>query len=269
MSMHDIIVHVDEPGPSQGRLGVANAIARNFGARLTALFAQSCVNHYDVTACFPYDHVVSSSRDVQSLFEREWGDDGRWLELLHGEPNFLLQEIAFCARYSNLIILGQPGEGRSMPDTLVERVILHSGTPVLVVPSHGRFDHVGGHIIIGWNASRECARAVHDALPLLRRASTVTLAVMNSAIRPDGRRSSQDLPPVGVLDHLAANGVEARLEHLRGEKVGVMDLLLSRAADIGADLLVMGASTHGPFSSFGPGFRHVLGHMTLPVLFSH
>lgn len=58
-------------------------------------------------------------------------------------------------------------------------------------------------------------------------------------------------------------------EQLFGEEVGVMDLLLSRAADVGADLLVMGASTHAPFSSLGSGFRHVLRHMTLPVLFSH
>ncbi|WP_096704834.1 universal stress protein [Magnetospirillum sp. 15-1] len=267
--MWDIIVHVDEPGPSEARLAVAGTIAGHFDARLTALFARSSINYFDVTACFPGDYVLSSSNDARALFERKYGDHGRWMELLHGEPNFLLQEIAFCARYSNLIVLGQPGEGLHMPDTLVERVILHSGTPVMVVPSHGRFESVGEHIIVGWNASRECARAVHDALPLLRRAASVTLAVMNSAIRPDGRRSSDDLPAVGVLDHLAANGVEARLEHLRGEEVGVMDLLLSRAADIGADLLVMGASTHGPFSSFGPGFRHVLGHMTLPVLFSH
>ncbi|EME68148.1 universal stress protein UspA-like nucleotide-binding protein [Paramagnetospirillum caucaseum] len=266
--MQDIIVHLDEPASSEARLAVAKAVAGKFGARLSALFARSSSNYFDVTAGFPGDHVLAASRQARALFERECGPGGRWMELLHGEPDFLMQETAFCARYSNLTVLGQPDEGRHMPENLVERVILHSGAPVLVVPHHGRFETVGAHIMVGWNASRECARAVHDALPLLRKAASVTLAVMNAAIRPDGGRS-EGLPPVAVLDHLAANGVAAGIENLVGEGVGAMDLLLSRAADVGADLLVMGASTHGPFSSFGPGFRHVLGHMTLPVLFSH
>jgi len=47
------------------------------------------------------------------------------------------------------------------------QVSLASGRPVLIVPYAGHFDHVGRRVLIAWNATREDARALSDALPLL------------------------------------------------------------------------------------------------------
>ncbi|HTH15475.1 MAG TPA: universal stress protein, partial [Magnetospirillum sp.] len=75
---------------------------------------------------------------------------------------------------------------------------------------------------------------------------------------------------LSIIDHLSAHGITVTREVLAGEDIGIMDLLLSRAFDQGADLLVMGAhgGYHLPFFK-GAGTRHILKHMTLPVLMSH
>jgi nucleotide-binding universal stress UspA family protein len=263
--MHDILVHVDEPGTSGSKIAVGRSLAGMFDSRLTGLFARSGVSQLDINDHFPSDHASGLSNQARAAFEQECGGQARWVELLRDEPDTLMHEVAFAARYANLAVLGQPEIGGHVPENLVDTVILRSGTPVLVVPNRGRFEKVGRHVVIGWNASRECARAIHDSLPLLQRADKVTLMVMDAP----ARRRAEVAPQVGIIDHLAANKVQATLDHLAGDGVGIMDVLLSRAADAGADLLVLGASTHGPFSSLGSGIHHVLGHMTLPVLLSH
>ena len=57
---------------------------------------------------------------------------------------------------------------------------MHSGTATLVVPVAGRFARIGENVWVAWNATRESARALHDAMPLLRRANDlgVDLVVM-------------------------------------------------------------------------------------------
>jgi nucleotide-binding universal stress UspA family protein len=70
-----------------------------------------------------------------------------------------------------------------------------------------------------------------------------------------------------IIEHLTGNGVTAGLERMRAEDIGVMDLLLSRAYDLGADLLVMGAPAGSSFGKNG-GTRYLLRHLTMPVLIS-
>jgi len=63
--------------------------------------------------------------------------------------------------------------------------------------------------------------------------------------------------------------VEAQQIHAQGIDVG--DILLSRASDLSADLIVMGAYGHRRLRElvFGGATRHLLSHMTVPVLMSH
>lgn len=256
--MKDIFLHVDESRNSRARLDLAVILAQRFGARLTALFAPGQ---------YQPGFATSSEVEFQSVL-RDAGIEGRWWRAAHGEPEFVMQDTVMCARYSNLTILGQDDGSKRVPADLVEHVIRECGRPVLVVPSAGAASTVAEHMVIAWNRSRECIRAVHDALPLLSMAKTVTVVSMRHVDAP-ARPRSDEVPPVDIMDHLAANGVAATIEHLVGEDIGKMDLLLSRVSDLGADLLVMGAHDHSIFSHLGSGTRHVLRHMTIPVLMSN
>jgi len=266
--MKDILVQLDggEAGPR--RLETAIFLAQRFGARLTGLFAQKETDAAALVARRPGARLAEAATASEEAFTAAVsaaGVTGRWLALAHGDPGFIVAELAFCARYFDLVVVGQGGSGEypQLPDDAVERVILDSGRPVLVIPRSGPAGPLATRIAVAWNASREASRALHDSLPLMARAEAVTLL----SVPRDTSPMPGELPEMDVIGHLAGHGILARFERFRAEDIGVMDLLLSRAYDLGADLLVMGAPAG---SSFGKssGVRFLLRHLTLPVVIS-
>ena len=265
--MKDILVQLDggEVGPR--RLDAAILLARRFGSRLTGLFAQKETDAAALVARRPGQRLIEAADRSRAHFEAAIaaaGLTGRWLALAHGDPGFVTTELAFCARYFDLAVIGNgSGDYPQLPEDAVERAILDSGRPILVIPRNGRIDPIGTRIAVAWNASREASRALHDALPLMAGAQAVTLL----SVPRETASMPGNLPEMDVIGHLAGHGVVARFERIRAEDIGVMDLLLSRAFDLGADLLVMGAPAG---SSFGrsSGTRFLLKHLTLPVIIS-
>jgi len=155
-----------------------------------------------------------------------------------------------------------PGELAFLPEELA----LGVGRPVLVVPRYGTFETVGQRVLIAWNGSREATRAVNDAIPILKMATKVTVLSVDPEGEPDRR-----LPGADLALHLARHGIAAEAESTQALDIGVGDVLLSRAADLGADLIVMGAYGHSRLREMmlGGATRHLLQHMTVPVLMSH
>ena len=116
-----------------------------------------------------------------------------------------------------------------------------SGRPVLAVPYAGNFPAVGERVLIAWNASREAARAVNDALPLLAQAQNVTVLAVNSR---SGIGGHGDVPAADIALHLARHGVKAEAAPTSSGDISDSQALLSYAADISADLIVAGAYGH-------------------------
>lgn len=168
------------------------------------------------------------------------------------------KDLPLHARYADLTVLGQDG-GEAVTD-----MVMTVGRPILVVPHHGHFASVGQRPLVAWNASREATRAVFDALPILRRAGLVTLMTLDA--EDDDR-----VPGADISLALARHGVRVEVVHSTVGGIDPGNALLSRAADCGADLLVMGAYGHSPLREkvLGGATRHILDHMTVPVLLSH
>ncbi len=175
------------------------------------------------------------------------------------------------ARCSDLAVLTQADP--SSPNfyatkDLVESVILHSARPTLVLPCAGRLESVGNRVLVAWNDSREAARAVSDALPMLQRASQVEVACWSedSTTKDETVRPQLDALHKWLMWH----GVSAQV---RVEPVGagIADTMLSHAADTNADLIVMGAYGHSRWTELvlGGATRGLLASMTVPVLMSH
>src|SRR5262249_44560338 len=122
---------------------------------------------------------------------------------------------------------------------------------------------VGERVLVAWAHSREATRAVHDALPLLKLAKSVTVMEVNP--EPD------HLGGADIALHLTRHGVKAEVASTTSGDINNGDAILSRAADLTADLLVMGGYGHSRLREFAFGgvTRHILEHMTLPVLMSH
>jgi nucleotide-binding universal stress UspA family protein len=174
------------------------------------------------------------------------------------------------ARYVDLTITGQVNPESPPPGaaaTLPERLALASGRPVLVIPYVGRYETVGGHALVAWNRTREAVRAIHDALPILRKAKRVTVLSIN----PEPADPRPSPPGTDVALHLARHGIAVETSYTVAKDIAVGAAILSRAADLGADLIVMGCYGHSRFRELvlGGASREILGHMTVPVLMSH
>lgn len=172
------------------------------------------------------------------------------------------------AKSVDLAILGQYGHGANGSGFRPDDVATACGRPLLVVPYVGEFATVGNHVLVAWDGTREATRALNDAIPLIEGAQSATVMTVLSREREFPRAHAHLQQVVGHLDR---HGVRARAEEtLRGD-LTISDLLLSRAADLGADMIVAGAYHHSPLREalVGGVSRGLLQHMTVPVLMSH
>jgi nucleotide-binding universal stress UspA family protein len=172
------------------------------------------------------------------------------------------------ARAADLVVVSQRDHGFAYHQLLdmPERLAIESGRPTIIVPNAGRFPELGRRVTVAWNGRREAARAVFDALPLLVRAEQVQLLWVNPEPGASG-----DLPTAEIGATLARHGVKCDADQSVAADLAIGDELLSRLADNGSDLLVMGAYGHSRLREFvfGGATRHILEHMTVPVLMSH
>ena len=263
MELKEILVFLDTTAPCVTRLELAINLARRHGARLVGLH---------VTAHHFYEpdqkDVKSGIQGLREMFDNRTGEAGIAAEWLDIDMKVVGADVAEIvnrhAHYADLVIVGQTARNpadHNVPADLPERVVLGSGCPVLVVPYASAFHTLGERTMIAWAPGREAARAVRDALPLLKGAEHVCI----TEIAPHGTEGEL------LSVHLTAHGIESRVKQILATEVGVGDTLLNQISIEGSDLLVMGAYAHSRFGApvLGEVARHILNHMTVPVLMSH
>ena len=136
-----------------------------------------------------------------------------------------------------------------------------------MVPHHTKTDKIGERITIAFDDSREASRAVFDAMDLLRNAKSVRLL----SVGPPPREGSNDaIPGAEMAATLARRGIACEVDHVTPDGRSIGDVILGRVGDMGSDLLVMGIYGHSKLREFvfGGVTRHILRHMTVPVLVS-
>ncbi|NIR58466.1 MAG: universal stress protein, partial [Gammaproteobacteria bacterium] len=135
-------------------------------------------------------------------------------------------------------------------------------------PYIGAGPTVGNYVTVAWNARREAVRAVNDALPMLERADQVDVLSVNPRVGPEDHG---EIPSADICLHLARHGVSATAQSVVANDIDVANLLMSRCADTGSDMIVMGAYGHSRLreSVLGGTTHDVLRSMTVPVLMSH
>ena len=182
----------------------------------------------------------------------------------------LADVLARQCRHVDLAIVGQPDSAQSMSQDhiLLEAAFMNSGRPALVVPYIGARDIPPRTVTIAWDGSREAARAVNDALPLLAKAKKVIVLVV-APERLTGRVGAA--PGADIATHLARHGLAVDVKTVSAAGISVGDALLAAVADEAADLLVMGGYGHSRLRELilGGTTEHLLRHMTVPVLLSH
>lgn len=280
MGWKDLLVHVDGGRAADSRIGAAIDLAQAFGAHLTSLVVmEEPVVPGFVMAQVPADawdtQMADLKRRAEALAERAGKMIGRaGLTIDNRIDRAMEAQVALVlsahARHADLAILGQadPDDPQPGGSGLVADVALGSGRPVLVIPYIGAGATLGENVVVAWDGGREAARAVNDALPMLKRARRVSVIAVNPSKRFDRHGG---LAGADISLHLARHGVTVTVQELEVRDIGVADALLSRLADECADLLVMGAYGHSRLSEtlLGGVTREILRAMTVPVLMSH
>ena len=281
MSYKDLLVVLNSEATARERVEFACALAERFSAHLVGLCplptpeAPRHLGYYDPALLDPFfaelrERMRSAAAKVRENFDHVTGLRGlsaEWREIPEGPD----ADPALHARYADLAILGQLDPDRAETELLrprPEQVALASGRPVLIVPYAGHFDYVGRRVLIAWNATREAVRAVSDAMPFLTSAELVTVLTIDPR---EGPHADGELPGADITVHLARHGVQAQIERTVSAGLPVGEALLSRAADLGVDLIVMGAYGHSRVREvlLGGATRSVLRSMTVPVVMSH
>ena len=278
MQCHDILIVIENAAAVPQRLAPAAAIATRCGARLTGFFASG----FPVTAAYGdvsgWEQLVDAYLEAQrreaaaagAAFRQALTKDKLAGDWIFRESDETGSAIAEAALY-DLVVVGQPNPDAGLTGAIglrPEEIVLSCGRPVLVVPYAGEFLDVGREILVAWNGSRESARALHDAMFLLPEAESVTLIEIDP---PAPGAAAPAASAAQVAAALTRRGIAAKAQTETAGDIGVSDLLLSRAADLGADLLVMGAYGHSRMREFvlGGVSRDIFRHMTVPVLMSH
>lgn len=277
MSYKTILVHLDSGKRIAERIAVARQLADTFEAHLTGLFALSAprIPAYALAEAGPIvveaeaRYRAEAARQVEAAFNAATANRG-WDGEFRASTRDALAAALLSARYADLVIAGQrePDDSTGIDSSFAEELVLGAGRPVLFVPYAGHFGEVGRRVLVAWNTGREAARAVTDALPLLARASTVQVVAFDPR---SGGADHGDIPGADIGLVLARHGVKVSVAQQRSEEVDVGNQILSRAADLQADLIVMGAYGHSRLRELvlGGVTRTLLETMTVPVLMSH
>lgn len=276
MAFKTILVHCDADKALVQRLAIATDLALKFRSHLVGLHVRPPFEppaYFDGSFVMDElykvyeDTTASDQKTAMAAFSAVIADAAVDSES-HVLDGLVDRIVSKRARGADLTIVGQASVDTpaSTPPDLPEVVALSSGRPVLVVPFVAVHRPIGENVLLCWNGSRESARAAADSLPLLLTAKKVTVL----SFRPNETAEEEGDAELAV-EWLGRHGVAATVseEVIGDEQVG--DLVLSRAADLDADLIVMGIYGHTRVREMvlGGVSRTLLRSMTVPVFMAH
>lgn len=276
MSCKTILVYFRGESEAEALCTAAEQIAERHDAHVIGLFVLPNIEALPVMG-FP---VPAGIKESYANVHLQWAEgakrqfdrfaknspDWEWRQIDSGGST-ISRVLADHACTADLVIVGQPAKGASFvePDMTFETALMGTGRAVLIVPQNYSGKAIGTNTVIGWNGTREAARAAFDAIELMEGSekSEATLVWLGDA---SGRDT---LPGAEMATAMARHGV--KVEAFAAPRVGgIGPALLARAKDRGADLLVMGCFGHSQIREFifGGATEHVLRHMDLPVMMS-
>jgi nucleotide-binding universal stress UspA family protein len=285
MELRDLLVVLDGLVRDDVVLGIALDLAQRHEAHVTgicplellyptnlslalggypeALALQESANRIEAEALEKASHIEAKFREQLRRNDAQ----GDW-EVATGSA---ADDIARRSRTADLLVLGQADPDHPRPPRgrhLIEDAMMKSGRPLLIVPFAGQFNAIGTNVLIGWNGTREAARAAHDALVLIEPTAKITVLTVRRGKSAD----TDEVPGADMAAHLARHGLNVSAARTAADaSISDGDALLAYASDTGADLLVVGGYGHSRARELilGGVSRELLDHMTLPVLMSH
>jgi len=281
MTHPTVLVHIDDSPECPNRLAVALQLSRTLGAHIAGAYFEDAPDIAPaVAALLPPEtferhaqNLAARQRFAENAFRGAAKNAGVASVEWRTPPGSGIDAAVAHARCADLTVLSQPDQVQldwGFEAQRLAAVLLESGRPLVVAPRFNIDPGLGRHIVVAWDGGREASRAVSDALPLLARAERVTVACLDPSATA---RGADGAARERLVAYLQRHGAKATLEadNLGGDDISVGDWLLSRMADISADLLVMGGYGHPRWRErvLGGATRALLSGMTVPVFMAH
>jgi len=255
LGAHLEFLHIPTPDPEAAAAGAPTAARGELGqaraARARSGFEEFCRAHEIMVRKVP-----SRIEQISASWAEEWN-----------QPEL---RLFTHARYRDLVVVGRPDHRDLMPNSLIQQSLLDCGRPVVIAPERQPAE-LGGTVVVGWKETSGAARALIAALPLLQQARRVVLV----SIREQDTTS-------GILGAIARllewHGVAAETHFVDDRSIAAATRLPQIAADLSADLLVVGGSGQRYWGSsqsrlredvLGGVTRTLIEHADLPVFMLH
>lgn len=280
MEFKNILIHLDHSSGCDNRLDIAFKLARQFNAKLTGLFivpdyvvpsyveAQISVDLItDVT-----EKAVARAKETLAGYQKLADDAGIKMEahVVEGQVIPILREHT---KYADLLLLGQdqPDDpDNSSYGLLADALLFEGACACMVVPHSGKLEAPGKRVLLTWNASRESARALREAMPFLTQAETVV--VLSSEPDDGDSATARGHPHAQELDRLLkSHGIEAVSSGISDPDISATNAIIGQAADMNADMIIMGAYGHARLREIilGGVTRDLLKQSPVPLFLAH
>ena len=278
--IEDILLPMTHTKGDDTALVAAISLATHFGSHLTVIEPVSLPTPFpeawwavpNLQISQMYADLREAGNKHASQLKERLGKEGisfevRTVESYLAEPSRL---VALHARYSDLCMVPIPESAAdgSVVREFFDSLLFESGRPILVVPQGRTVELPFRRAIVAWQPTREATRALHDALPLMRGASSVDIVVVDPAV---GETRHGPDPGTDVAAHLARHDLAVNVVSLPSRGDTVATVLRRHAVETGADLIVAGGFGHSRMREWvlGGTTRELLQDARIPVLFSH
>ena len=275
MAYKDILVYLDEGNSNKERINTAFALAKDNSAHLTGVTLSAIkpehlkVSNKKVLASI-CEEAAEKRVNEFALLAKEAGVEAS-TRIIHRDKAAAAQRLAQVARNFDLVILRQANpknKNHALSEEVAEQVILLSGRPVFFMP------YIGAHRIpcqktmIAWDGSPTASRAVHDALPILKKNKKVIILVVQEGKK---KTAQGELLADDLATHLKRHEVNAEVKRITSGTFDVQTVILNQIAENDIDLLVMGGYGTPSLKQkiFGGVTKSLLSSMIIPVIMSH
>ncbi|TGQ72888.1 MAG: universal stress protein [Mesorhizobium sp.] len=271
MRFKTIVAILQNEQDAERVLDCAIPLASRFESHLIGIHAEALPVPYTSATGFPDTEFLQVSADMnreraeklQAAFLRRVEDSGlsfEWRSLESFSGDSALSGIS-SVRAADLIIAAQRDTGGD-PSADVDTLVYDAGRPVLVVPHNGPLLTTFRRVLLAWNGSKEAARAAFDALPFIIEAEKTDILVIDP---PETLDESPEAAGAEIASALSRHGATVSVSVQKSGGASVDEMIQTRIAESGADLLVLGAYSHSWLRQllFGGVTRSVL--RTVPV----
>ncbi|MGH6907646.1 MAG: universal stress protein [Aestuariivirga sp.] len=279
MSYKTILVSLNETVRRPQAVQAADMLGRVLKAHVSGLYVIPAVQVYpsvgfeaapqifEGNRTYFKDNAAKVRADFEAVMQR--GGTSFDFRQIEARTPLIADDTIARGRNADVILVSatNPDEVTGVERDFVEQVIMGVGRPVIILPATGEAKLSFDEVVVGWDGSREAARAAFDAVPLLKLAKKVR--VVRAGAPKDMATAGNSC--AGLAEALARHGIAAEAQTFPMEGHDAGQALLRCADDCGAGLIVMGAYGHSRIAEFifGGATRFVLGRLNRPGLMSH